>query len=179
VIFVVKVYRAASMESASNFFSMIQSNFIIALEIVMPIEVVQRSYTIGTNGRGTQEITDKIQDVIASTTIISGLVHIFVHHTSASLMLCENADPAVRRDMEMFMAGIAPDGDSRYEHSSEGPDDMPAHIRSVLTTTGMSIPIIGRSLWPGNLARRLSLGAPHPDSSTQDYRYPSWLCRNT
>ncbi len=119
----------------------------------MSIEVVQRSYTIGTNGRGTQDITDKIQSVIASATITSGLAHIFVHHTSASLMLCENADPAVRRDMETFMAGIAPDGDSRYEHNSEGPDDMPAHIRSVLTTTGMSIPIIdgrcGLGIWQG------------------------------
>ncbi|RUM92179.1 MAG: YjbQ family protein [Thiothrix sp.] len=109
----------------------------------MSVEVAQRSYTIDTHGRGTYEITDKIPKVIATTTIVRGLAHIFVHHTSASLMLCENADPAVRRDLETFMADIAPDGDSRFEHISEGPDDMPAHIRTMLTTTGLNIPIIG------------------------------------
>lgn len=113
------------------------------LEIAMSVEVAQRSYTIDTHGRGTYEITDKIPKVIATTTIVRGLAHIFVHHTSASLMLCENADPAVRRDLETFMADIAPDGDSRFEHISEGPDDMPAHIRTMLTTTGLNIPIIG------------------------------------
>jgi secondary thiamine-phosphate synthase enzyme len=101
----------------------------------------QRSYTIATRGRGTYEITDKVHQVLATLSINRGLVHVFVHHTSASLMLCENADPAVRKDLETFMADIAPDGDNRFEHLSEGPDDMPAHIRTILTSTGLSIPV--------------------------------------
>lgn len=109
----------------------------------MSVEVAQRSYTIDTHGRSTHEITDKIQKLLSTTTIVRGLAHVFVHHTSASLMLCENADPTVRKDLETFMADIAPDGDSRFEHTNEGPDDMPAHIRTVLTTTGLSIPITG------------------------------------
>jgi secondary thiamine-phosphate synthase enzyme len=71
------------------------------------------------------------------------LCHVFVHHTSASLMLCENADPAVRRDLETFMSRVAPDGDPAFTHRDEGPDDMPAHVRSVLTQTGLSIPVSG------------------------------------
>ena len=73
--------------------------------------------------------------------ITNGLCHVFVHHTSASLMFCENADPSVRRDLETFMSRIAPDGDPVYEHASEGPDDMPAHIRSVLTQTEITLPV--------------------------------------
>ena len=119
----------------------------------MSIEVVQHSYLIDTQGRSTYDITDKIQKLMATTTIVRGLVHVFVHHTSASLMLCENADPTVRRDLETFMADLAPDGDRRFEHISEGPDDMPAHIRTVLTTTGLTIPIIegrcGLGTWQG------------------------------
>ena len=119
----------------------------------MTVEVVQRSYTIETHGRSTYEITHEIQKLITTTTIVRGLVHVFVHHTSASLMLCENTDPAVRSDLETFMSDIAPDGDSRFKHISEGPDDMPAHIRTVLTATGLSIPIIdgrcGLGTWQG------------------------------
>lgn len=119
----------------------------------MSHEVVQRSYTIDTDGRGSHEITDKLHKLLATTMIVRGLVHVFVHHTSASLMLCENADPAVRKDLETFMADLAPDGDGRFEHLSEGPDDMPAHIRTVLTATGLSIPVIngrcGLGTWQG------------------------------
>jgi len=111
----------------------------------MSVEVVQCSYTLSTSGRGTYDITDKVKELVASTAISMGIVHIFVHHTSASLMLCENADPTVRKDLETFMSGIAPDGDPRFEHQSEGPDDMPAHIRTVLTATGLSIPVMGNS----------------------------------
>jgi secondary thiamine-phosphate synthase enzyme len=66
---------------------------------------------------------------------------VFTHHTSASLIISENADPSVRRDLERFMSRIVPDGDPSFEHDAEGPDDMPAHIRAVLTTTGLSVPI--------------------------------------
>ena len=70
-----------------------------------------------------------------------GLCHLFIHHTSASLIVCENADPTVRRDLESYAARLAPDGDPSYVHDSEGPDDMSAHIRSILTLTSLTIPV--------------------------------------
>jgi secondary thiamine-phosphate synthase enzyme len=103
--------------------------------------IVQESFTISTRGRGTYDITDQVTGIAGASGIDIGLCHVFVHHTSASLMLCENADPAVRRDLEAFMARMAPDGDPLFEHTSEGPDDMPAHVRTVLTQTGLTIPI--------------------------------------
>jgi secondary thiamine-phosphate synthase enzyme len=72
-----------------------------------------------------------------------GLCHVFVHHTSASLILCENADPTVRRDLEAFLARLVPDGDPLFEHTDEGMDDMPAHIRAILTKMDLSIPVTG------------------------------------
>ena len=97
--------------------------------------IKQISISVETRGRGTVDITREIADCVRDAGITEGLCHVFVHHTSASLMLCENADPSVRRDLEAFMARLAPDGDPAYEHDAEGPDDMPAHIRSVLTQT--------------------------------------------
>jgi secondary thiamine-phosphate synthase enzyme len=115
--------------------------------------VVQKSFVVPTRGRGSQEITAKINAVIADCDIRTGLCHVFVMHTSASLMICENADPDVRRDLEMFMSRIAPDGDPDFLHTAEGEDDMPAHIRSILTQTDLSVPIINGScdlgLWQG------------------------------
>ena len=101
----------------------------------------QESFTVQTKGRGTYETTDEVQQIVGDAGISVGLCHVFVHHTSASLMLCENADPTVRHDLETFMAKVAPDGDPMFRHTLEGPDDMPAHIRTVLTQTGLSIPV--------------------------------------
>lgn len=101
----------------------------------------QKQISISNNGRGTYEITRQVQECVQTSTIDAGLCHIFIHHTSASLMLCENADPTVRLDLENFMQRIAPDGDPVYQHDDEGPDDMPAHIRSVITQTSLSIPV--------------------------------------
>ncbi len=101
----------------------------------------QESFTVQTQGRGTYETTEAVQQIVHAAGIAVGLCHVFVHHTSASLMLCENADPTVRHDLESFMAKVAPDGDPMYRHTLEGPDDMPAHIRTVLTQTGLSIPV--------------------------------------
>ena len=97
--------------------------------------------TIETPGRGTIDITTQVQRVVSAAGIDTGLCNVFVHHTSASLMLCENADPDVRRDLETFMARIVPDGDPAFVHTAEGPDDMPAHVRSVLTTNSLSVPV--------------------------------------
>jgi len=101
----------------------------------------QKRFSIKNNGRGTYEITHQVQEFVKASAVETGLCHIFVHHTSASLMLCENADPSVRVDLENFMQRIAPDGDPGYHHDDEGPDDMPAHIRTVITQTGLSIPV--------------------------------------
>ena len=101
----------------------------------------QQMLNIETNGRGTYEISNDIQKVISENNILSGLCHLFLQHTSASLILCENADATVRTDLENFMARIAPDGDPDYHHDMEGPDDMPAHIRTILTQNSMTIPI--------------------------------------
>lgn len=108
---------------------------------------------IKTKGRGTYDISDEVQQLVSESNIQTGLCHLFLQHTSASLILCENADPTVRVDLENFMARMAPDGDPVYQHDMEGPDDMPAHIRSILTHNSLTIPVSnGRCLlgtWQG------------------------------
>ena len=101
----------------------------------------QAEIEVETRGRATYEITARVADAVRAARVATGLCHVFVAHTSASLMICENADPDVRRDLETFMADLAPDGDPRFVHTAEGPDDMPAHLRSVLTQTELTIPI--------------------------------------
>lgn len=96
---------------------------------------------IRTPGRGFIEVTGKLQDAVRHSGIKDGLCHVFVQHTSASLLITENADPDVRLDLENFMARLAPDGDPAHVHSMEGPDDMPAHIRSVLTASELTVPV--------------------------------------
>ena len=87
------------------------------------------------------EVTDEVRRCVADAGLTAGLCNVFIQHTSASLFLNENADPAVQRDLEMFFAALVPDGDPRFSHTAEGPDDMPAHIRAVLTTSTLTIPI--------------------------------------
>ncbi|HID83481.1 MAG TPA: YjbQ family protein [Chromatiales bacterium] len=101
----------------------------------------QFSFTVATEGRGSYAIDHEINRGTQQSEMEKGLAHIFIHHTSASLMICENADPAVRQDLETFMADLVPDGDSRFIHQDEGPDDMPAHIRSILTQPSLSVPV--------------------------------------
>ncbi len=101
----------------------------------------QHQFTIGTKGRGSYLLDQEINRFLQQAEIEKGLAHLFIHHTSASLIICENADPAVRQDLETFMANLVPDGDRRFIHQDEGPDDMPAHIRSILTQTELSIPV--------------------------------------
>ena len=103
--------------------------------------VFQQSISISTLGRGTSNITRQIEEIISQSGVQTGLVNIFVHHTSASLILCENADPTVRSDLESFMEKITPDGDPLYEHRDEGPDDMSAHVRTVLTDSSLNVPV--------------------------------------
>lgn len=101
----------------------------------------QARVEVETRGRGTYDVTAEIGRVVAESGVATGLCHVFIAHTSASLMLCENADPDVRRDLETFMADLAPDGDPRFVHTAEGPDDMSAHVRTVLTQSDLTIPI--------------------------------------
>ena len=101
----------------------------------------QEMLNIETNGRGTFDISHDIQRIVEESKLHTGLCHLFLKHTSASLILCENADPTVRVDLENFMARIAPDGDPSYLHDMEGADDMPAHIRTILTQNSLTLPI--------------------------------------
>ncbi len=98
-------------------------------------------FTVATDGRGTFEITDEIQRIVRQAGASKGLCVVFLHHTSASLILCENADPSVRRDLERFFSRLVPDGHPEFRHIAEGPDDMPAHVRSILTQNSLSIPV--------------------------------------
>jgi len=101
------------------------------------------SLQIHTPGRAFVEITRDIQSWVRSCTIDDGLLTVFIRHTSASLLIQENADPEVVRDLERFFARLVPDGDSLFEHRAEGADDMPAHVRAALTQTHLSIPVAG------------------------------------
>ncbi|MDC0713565.1 secondary thiamine-phosphate synthase enzyme YjbQ [Stigmatella sp. ncwal1] len=100
-----------------------------------------RELTVSTRGRGFHDITSEVQQAVAASGARQGLCTVFLHHTSASLLLCENADPDVRKDLEAFFARLVKDGDPLFQHDAEGPDDMPAHIRTVLTQNSLSIPI--------------------------------------
>jgi len=103
--------------------------------------IEQRTLRFNTRGRGTLDVTQDIARVVSSSGIRSGLCSVFLQHTSASLILCENADPTVRDDLETLLARLAPDGDPAYQHDTEGPDDMAAHARSVLTSNALTIPV--------------------------------------
>ena len=103
--------------------------------------VSQDSISITTNGRGTVELTSQVNDIVKKSGIRQGICHVFIHHTSASLVLCENADPSVRVDLETYMSGQVKDGDPRFIHTAEGEDDMSAHIRSILTDSAISVPV--------------------------------------
>ncbi|MBU2477551.1 MAG: secondary thiamine-phosphate synthase enzyme YjbQ [Gammaproteobacteria bacterium] len=103
--------------------------------------VFQKGFEVTTRGRGTYLITQDIQGYIAESGIHTGVAHVFLHHTSASLMLCENADPTVRADLERFMDRLVPDGDPLFQHVDEGPDDMPAHVRTLLSGASLSLPV--------------------------------------
>ena len=101
----------------------------------------QQSLQVRTAGRGILDITPLVAEPVAQSGVGVGLCHIFIMHTSASLAITENADPRVHDDLESFLARLVPDGDSHYTHTSEGDDDMPAHIRSILTDSALTIPI--------------------------------------
>ena len=105
------------------------------------MSLYQQTFKVSTSGRGMINITDQVADVVLQAGIVTGLCHLFLHHTSASLIICENADPDVQRDMETFMHELVQDGDPRFKHVAEGADDMASHVRTILTQSSLTIPI--------------------------------------
>ena len=109
--------------------------------------------TVQTKGQGLYLITDQIEQVVARSGIDDGLCTVFLQHTSASLTIQENADPSARRDLEQWLNRLVPERDALYTHTAEGPDDMPSHIKAILTQTSLGIPIASGSLvlgtWQG------------------------------
>ena len=114
---------------------------------------VLHQFTLQTRGRGLHEFTGDITEWVASQEIKTGLVTLLLRHTSASLLIQENADPDVRSDLEAFFSRLVPDGDEIFQHVAEGDDDMPAHVRTALTTVNLSIPVLRGKLalgtWQG------------------------------
>ncbi len=102
----------------------------------------QRTLELRTGGRGISEVTQAVAAVVEQSGVDTGLCHVFCAHTSCSLLIQENADPAVLRDLGAWLERVAPDGDPRYTHTAEGPDDMAAHLRTALLHTSESIPIV-------------------------------------
>lgn len=106
----------------------------------------QQTLTLPPCPRGLSDITGRVAAVVASSGVQVGLCHVFLHHTSASLVIQENADGDVLRDLEAYLSRLAPDGDPLYRHVAEGPDDMSAHVKAALTETFLLLPITGGSL---------------------------------
>jgi secondary thiamine-phosphate synthase enzyme len=108
----------------------------------VPVEqVAQNGVAVPTRGRGFTDITAQVDNLVAASGVQIGIANIFTAHTSCSLLISENADPAVRRDLERWFARAVPDGDPLFEHDAEGPDDMPAHVRSALTGVTLTVPV--------------------------------------
>ena len=103
--------------------------------------IYQQELTVATTGRGFYEISEALREAVAASGVEAGLCHCFIHHTSASMVIMENADPDVLRDLETHLSGLVQDGDPRFLHTAEGPDDMSAHVRSALTHTSLTIPV--------------------------------------
>ena len=117
------------------------------------MEWLKTEIVLKTVGKGLYPVTREIQEVISQWGVREGMLHLFVSHTSASLVISENYDPSARQDLEAFLERLAPEGEPWYRHTSEGSDDSPSHMRSILTNTSLSIPIDGGSLslgtWQG------------------------------
>ena len=113
------------------------------------MRVINERFTVNTSGKGTYEITDRIEAFVRENKVANGTVTVFVQHTSCSLIIMENADPTARRDLEKFFDRLVPENQDYFEHEAEGADDMPSHIRMALTRTSETIPIIDGKLQLG------------------------------
>ena len=112
-----------------------------------------KQFSVDTPGQGLHDITSQVASVVSKAGIDEGLCTLFLRHTSASLVIQENADPTAKRDLERWLNRLVPEGDPFYSHDAEGPDDMPSHLKAALTATSLSIPIQNRELalgqWQG------------------------------
>ena len=106
------------------------------------VRVFSEQFVVATSGKGTYEITNKVESLLRESRIGDGILNVFVQHTSCSLIVMENADPTARRDLEEFFNRLVPENADYFEHETEGADDMPSHIRTVLTRTSETIPVI-------------------------------------
>lgn len=117
------------------------------------MKTYQHHFKITTPGRGLINISLEIADIVSQSNVTTGIANIFLHHTSASLIICENSDPVVQEDFERFMLRLIPDGDPIFKHTAEGLDDMPSHVRTMLTQSFLSIPItknqLALGIWQG------------------------------
>jgi secondary thiamine-phosphate synthase enzyme len=118
-----------------------------------PVGLARHALDVATPGRGLVDLTARLDALLAGSAVAEGLANLYCHHTSCSLIIGENADPTVLADLERWFARLVPDGDRLFRHDAEGPDDMPAHVRSVLTASSLAIPVRGRRLdlgaWQG------------------------------
>ena len=105
------------------------------------MQVATERVVVHTDGQGLTEVTTQVVDIVRGSSISEGLCTVFIQHTSASLVIQENADPSARRDLEYFLNKLVPENDPGFTHTAEGPDDMPSHIKAALTQTALSIPI--------------------------------------
>jgi secondary thiamine-phosphate synthase enzyme len=122
--------------------------------VILPcVRIYQENVTVRTRGQGLLRIDEAVGRVVVAARMREGLCTLFIRHTSASLIIQENAAPSARRDLEAFLVRLAPEGDPHYTHNDEGPDDMPAHLRSALTQTSIAIPLVngelGLGTWQG------------------------------
>lgn len=115
----------------------------------MALRQASQELAVKTGGRGLVEITREIEIWLGGEAMENGLLTVFIRHTSASLLIQENADPDVRGDLDRFLTRLVPDGDSLFRHTAEGPDDMPSHVRAALTQTSLSVPVAGGRLGLG------------------------------
>lgn len=115
----------------------------------MSLRQVHHELTVATKSRGFFDVTVPLRDFLRGEKAVDGLLTVFIRHTSASLVVQENASPDVRVDLERFFADLVPDGDARFTHTDEGPDDMPSHVRAALTQTQLSIPVRGGAMQLG------------------------------
>lgn len=115
----------------------------------MTLRQAHGQHTLDTPRRGLFDVTPALRRFLEAHGARDGLLTVFIRHTSASLVVQENADPTVREDLERFFAALVPDGDARFAHDDEGPDDMPAHVRAALTQTQLSVPVVGGALQLG------------------------------
>lgn len=114
--------------------------------MTLPFRVHQDTVRIATHGQGFVDVTTRVAAVVAASGVSTGMCTVFVQHTSASLVIQENADPAVLRDLARWAADLAPESATAYEHDDEGPDDMPAHLRASFTRTNENVPIASGKL---------------------------------